>query len=131
MLNRKLEAAVLTVILGFFVMPLVFTTWQSDYFTIGLVISMYAAPFVFLGGIPISSFIQKRASRPLAAAVGHGVAGLIMSAVFGIVTQAPLDVWTLALVSGVSYSLLFFGVDYFLTFLKLYKDNSQLAKSER
>lgn len=121
MLNRKLEAAVLTVILGFFVMPLVFTTWQSDYFTIGLVISMYAAPFVFLGGIPISYFIQKRASRPLAAAVGHGVAGLVMSTVFCIVTQSTLDIWTLALVSGVSYSLLFFGVDWVLANTHFYK----------
>lgn len=121
MLNRKLESAVLTVILGFFVMPFVFTTWQSDYFTIGLVISMYAAPFVFLGAIPISYFIQKRAYKPLAAAVGHGVAGLVMSAVFGIFTQAPLDVWTLALVSGVSYSLLFFGVDWVLANTQFYK----------
>lgn len=121
MLNRKLESAVLTVILGFFLMPLVFTTWQSDYFTIGLVISMYAAPFVFIGGIPISYFIQKRVSRPLAAAVSHGVAGLVMSAIFCIVTQAPLDVWTLALVSGVSYSLLFFGVDWMLANTQFHK----------
>lgn len=120
MLNRKLEAAVLTIFIGYFVMPFLFNDWQDDYFMIGLVVTAYAAPFVFIFGIPISYFIQNRIQNNLQAFVSHGIAGLLLSLGFGIVMQYPLDMLTLILVAGLGYSLLFYFIDWLLQKLKFY-----------
>ncbi|MFC4355018.1 hypothetical protein ACFO0S_08160 [Chryseomicrobium palamuruense] len=120
MLNRKLEAAVLTLPIGYFIVPFFFPDWLQSYFIIGAIVTMYAAPYLFFMGLPVSWWIQKRTNHILIALGLHGMAGAIGGALAGwIFNEVPNSL--LFIVIGLVYSLIYFGVDWLLGSTRFYK----------
>ncbi|WP_342526604.1 hypothetical protein MKY84_13135 [Chryseomicrobium sp. FSL W7-1435] len=128
MLNRKLEAAVLTLFFGFFIMPFLFSEWRTDFFIIGLIVSAFAAPFVFVIGILFSWWLEKRVTNPVLNVVLHAVAGGIVGALFGWLFLMSLDFITFFL-AGLIYAVLFSLVNLLLQRSRFYKKHSGVEMS--
>lgn len=120
MLNRKLEAAVLTLPVAYFIVPFFFPDWLQSYFIIGAIVTMYAAPYVFLIGLPVSWWIQKRTNNVIVSLVWHGIAGALGGALAGwIFNEVPSSL--LFIVIGLVYSLLFLTIDNLLARVRFYR----------
>lgn len=120
MLNRKLEAAIFTLLIAYFIVPFFFPDWLQSYFLIGAIVTMYAAPYVFFIGLPVSWWIQKRTNNVFVSLVWHGMAGAIGGALSGwIFNDVPSSL--LFIVMGLVYSLIYFGVDWLLGSTRFYK----------
>lgn len=120
MLTRKLEVAIFTLLIAYFIVPFFFPDWLQSYFLIGAIVTMYAAPYVFLIGLPISWWIQKRTNHMIVSLVWHGMAGAIGGALAGwIFNDVPSSL--LFIVIGLVYSLLFFTIDNLLARVRFYK----------
>lgn len=125
MLNRKLEVAALTVVIGYFLVPFIFSEWRTNFFTIGLVVSAFAVPFVFLIGIPFSWLLQNKLTNPVLSLVLHGIVGGMISGLFGLFVVQGME-FLLFFMAGLIYAALFALLDYLLQKTRFYKKHSGL-----
>lgn len=126
MLNRKLEAATLTIIIGFFLVPFITEGWRSDYFMIGFIFTSYIAPVLLIVGIPVSVVISNRVRSVVTNGAMHAVAGVVTAALYGFVLGFGLFA-TEILIIGFIYSVLFWGVDQILMKTRFYKSENGVA----
>jgi len=125
MLNRKLESAVLTIIIGYFIVPFLFSEWRTDYFTIGLMVTPFAIPFVFIVGILFSWWLEKRITNPILFVVLHGLFGGVMSALFSWLLLMGQDIATF-FIAGLIYATLFSLLDLVLRKTRFYKKHTEV-----
>ncbi|MCZ8542241.1 MULTISPECIES: hypothetical protein [Psychrobacillus] len=110
MLSRKLFAACLTSIIGYFIVPVFFNYTSDSYFIIGLAVSTITVPILFVVGVLLSLAIE---STSLSNNIGLSYLKLLGSAIlcaliFSLTTSGGLV--TALLVSFV-YTTIFFIID--------------------
>lgn len=120
MVSRKLEAAIFTLLIAYFIVPFFFPDWLQSYFLIGAIVTMYAAPYVFLIGLPVSWWIQKRTNHVLLLLLFHGLAGMFGGGLAGWIFNEVPTSW-LFISIGLVYSMIYFGVDLVLGRTRFYK----------
>lgn len=126
MLNRKVEAATLTIIIGFFLIPFVIEGWRSDYFMIGFIFTSYIAPILLLVGLPISLAISKKFRSTFIIAAIHVLTGIAVAFLYGLVLGfGTFD--TMIIFIGFLYSVLLWGVDQLLMKTRFYKRKEVVA----
>lgn len=120
MLSRKIETAILTLLVAYFIVPFFFPDWLQSYFLIGAIVTMYAAPYVFFIGLPVSWWIQKRTKHVIVSLLCHGVAGASGGMLAGwIFNEVPNSLLFIGI--GFVYSLIYFGIDWLLARTRFYK----------
>ncbi|KGR77253.1 hypothetical protein [Ureibacillus manganicus] len=110
MLSRKLYAAFITSVIGFFIAPLLFEFGTGYNLFIGLAVSLVAVPTLFVGGVLSSLAIEhySKSDALLLSYFKHLVCALICVLLFTIVSGSLL---LSALVIGIVYVTIFFIVD--------------------
>lgn len=126
MLNRKLEAATLTIMIGFFLVPFVTEDWRSDYFMIGFIFTCYVTPVLLLLGLPISILISTKIRRTHLMGIIHALAGISTAILCGLVLGfSTIDAMIIFI--GFLYSVLFWAVDQILMKTRFYKRENGVA----
>lgn len=128
MLNRKLEAVVLTLAVGFLIVPFLFREWHTDYFMIGFVVTLYAAPILLVIGFPFSWWVEKRVNNVTVSIVLHAFAGGAVGALFGWIFLMSLNLTTYFL-AGMIYATLYSLFDLLLQKTRFYNKHSGLEAS--
>lgn len=110
MLSRKLYAAFITSVIGFFIAPLLFEFGTGYNLYIGLAVSLVTVPTLFVGGVISSLAIEhySRSDALLLSYFKHLVCALICVLLFTIVSGSLA---ISALFIGIIYVTIFFIVD--------------------
>lgn len=62
MFSRKFLAALITIVISFFIIPLFFISTEgwNMYFMIGLITTLYFAPIILVIGVPLSTLFETK-----------------------------------------------------------------------
>ncbi|WHY87137.1 hypothetical protein QNH39_04545 [Neobacillus novalis] len=118
MLARIILAAVITSVIGFFILPLFFNSGPNEYFLVGWVASTVTVPFTFVVGVISSLIIEHSNNRQQVwvSYLKHIVCSLICVAIFFIYEKLnggqANDFLIIALIIGFIYTTIFFISDY-------------------
>lgn len=124
MLSRKLFAAFLTSIIGFFIVPVFFNDASESYFIIGLAVSIVTVPILFVVG-GLSSIVIESVS--LSKNIGlsyliHLGCALICALLFSL---TAVGVLVTALLVSFVYATIFFIID---SLSRHFEENKQIEK---
>ncbi|CAM5216250.1 putative protein OS=Ureibacillus acetophenoni OX=614649 GN=SAMN05877842_106127 PE=4 SV=1 [Ureibacillus acetophenoni] len=117
MLSRKLYAAFITSVIGFFIAPILFEFGSGYNLYIGLAVSMVTVPTLFVGGVLSSLAIEhySKSDAVLLSYFKHLVCALICVLLFTIVSSSLI---ISALVIGIVYITIFFIVDFLTKYVE-------------
>ncbi|CAM5216180.1 putative protein OS=Ureibacillus acetophenoni OX=614649 GN=SAMN05877842_106127 PE=4 SV=1 [Ureibacillus acetophenoni] len=116
-LSRKLYAAFITSVIGFFIAPILFEFGSGYNLYIGLAVSMVTVPTLFVGGVLSSLAIEhySKSDAVLLSYFKHLVCALICVLLFTIVSSSLI---ISALVIGIVYITIFFIVDFLTKYVE-------------
>ena len=124
MLSRKLFAACLTSIIGYFIVPVFFNYASDSYFIIGLAVSTVTVPILFVVGVLSSLAIETFSfSKNIGLSyLKHLVCAILCVLIFTLTTSGLLV--TALLVSFV-YTTIFFIID---SLSRYFEESKQIEK---
>lgn len=124
MLSRKLFAACLTSIIGYFIVPVFFNYASDSYFIIGLAVSIVTVPILFIVGVLSSLGIESfSSSKNIGLSyLKHLGCAIICALIFSLTAS---DVIVAALLVSFVYATLFFIID---SLSRYFEESNQIEK---
>ncbi|MFK9091050.1 hypothetical protein [Bacillus salipaludis] len=131
MLSRKILAACITSVIGFFIVPLFFNFGPNEYFIVGWVVSTVTVPFTFVIGVISSLIFYSKHQQVWISYLKHIGSSLICVAIFSLYGKLNggqgIDVLIPAFFIGLIYTTIFFIADYATKYLEERKDISMIS----
>lgn len=124
MISRKLFAAFLTTLIGYFIVPIFFNFTSDSYFIIGLAVSIVAVPVLFVVGVLSSLAIESfSSSKNIGMSyLKHLGCAILCALIFSLTASSVL---VSALLVSFVYATTFFIIDILCRY---FEESNQIEK---